>query len=238
MSADKCRIFSTMCYMNRLYHMPADTIAKHVYEETNRLHSTGFITWVTRVNELIVKYDMDITKLLSNFRTECKTAVIMQFKNQWGIDIHNIETHPILRTYNKFKCFYGIEPYLNMLKSHKCRTAVSQFRTSSHTLAIERGRHSRPKVHISDRTCNICGVLEDETHFLIHCSLYRREREALFCWPKLYEYKCQSHISTAYWRNNSNIRRVKSPNWNISRFVLQLSLPNQMKPGVIPRIKM
>ena len=175
----QCTI-STMCYMNRLYHMPADTIAKHVYEEMHKLHPMGFRTWVTRVNELIVKYDMDITKLPSNFRTDCKTAVIRQFKSQWGIDIHNIETHPILRTYNKFKCSFGIEPYLNMLKNHKYRTAVSQLRTSSHTLAIERGRHSRPKVHISDRTCNICGVLEDETHFLIHCSLYRRERETLF----------------------------------------------------------
>ena len=67
-----------------------------------------------------------------------------------------------------------------MLKNHEYRTAVSQLRTSSHTLAIERGRHSRQKVHISDRTCNICGILEDETNFLIHCSLYRREREALF----------------------------------------------------------
>ena len=163
-------------------HMPADTIAKHVYEELNKLHCMGFMTWVTRVNELIVKYDMDITKLPSNFRTDCKTAVIMQFKNQWGIDIQNIETHPILRTYNKFKCSFGIEPYLNMLKNHKYRTAVSQLRTSSHTLAIERGRqsHWRPKVHISDQTCNICGALEDETHFLIHCSLYRREREVIF----------------------------------------------------------
>ena len=102
---------------DRLHHMPADTIAKHVYEEMNKLHSMGFMTWVTRVNELIVKYDMDITKLPSNFRTDCKTAVIMQFKNQWGIDIQNKEIHPILRTYNKFKCSFGIEPYLNILKN-------------------------------------------------------------------------------------------------------------------------
>ena len=112
----QCTI-STMCYMNRLYHMPADTIATHVYEEMNKLHSMGFMTWVTRVNELIVKYDMDITKLPSNFRTDCKTAVIMQFNNQRGIDIQNVATHPILRTYNKCKCSFGIEPYLNMLKN-------------------------------------------------------------------------------------------------------------------------
>ena len=167
---------STVCYMNRLYHVPGDAIAKHVYEKLNKLHSMG----LTGVNELIVKYDMDIAKLPSNFRADCNNSVITQFKNQWGIDIQNIETHPILRTYNKFKWSFAIEPYLNMLKNHKYRTAVFQLRTSSHTLAVERGRHSRPKVNISDRTCNIFGVLEDETHFLIHCSLYRRDREVLF----------------------------------------------------------
>ena len=36
----------------------------------------------------------------------------------------------------------------------------------------------------------------------------------------------------------SNIRRTKSPNLNVSRLVLQLSLPNPMKPGVKSRMKM
>ena len=34
------------------------------------------------------------------------------------------------------------------------------------------------------------------------------------------------------YRKISNIRRTKSPNLNVSRLVLQLSLPNVMKPGV------
>ena len=58
----QCTI-SIMCYMNRLYHMPRDTTANHVYADPNRLHSTGFMIWVTRVDELIVKYGMDIAKL-------------------------------------------------------------------------------------------------------------------------------------------------------------------------------
>ena len=140
----QCTI-SAMCYINRLYHMPADTIFKHVYELMNKPHSMGLMTWVTRVNDLIVKYGMDIIKLPSNFRTDCKTAVIMQFKNQWGKDIPNIETHPILRTYNKFKCSFGIEPYLNMLKNHKYRTAVSPLRTSSRTLAMRGANIQRQK---------------------------------------------------------------------------------------------
>ena len=40
------------------------------------------------------------------------------------------------------------------------------------------------------------------------------------------------------YRKISNIRRAKSTNSNVSRLVLQLSLPNQIKPGVKSRMKM
>ena len=39
------------------------------------------------------------------------------------------------------------------------------------------------------------------------------------------------------YRKISNIRRTKSQNLNVSRFVLQLSSPNPMKPGVKSRMK-
>ena len=67
-----------VCYTNRLYNTSGDTLANHVYEGLNKLSSTGLMTWVIRVNQLIVNYDIDITKLSSNFRTDCKTAVITQ----------------------------------------------------------------------------------------------------------------------------------------------------------------
>ena len=44
-----------------------------------------------------------------------------------------------------------------------------------------------------------------------------------------------------YWqtyRKISNIRRTKSQTLNVSRLVLQLSLPNPMKPGVKSKMKM
>ena len=40
-----------------------------------------------------------------------------------------------------------------------------------------------------------------------------------------------------HYSNISNRRRTKSPNWNVSRLVLQLSLPNPMKPCVKSRMK-
>ena len=40
------------------------------------------------------------------------------------------------------------------------------------------------------------------------------------------------------YRKVSNIRRTKSQNSNASRLILQLSLPNPLKPGVKLRMKM
>ena len=52
--------------------------------------------------------------------------------------------------------------------------------------------------------------------------------------------------TTGYWesvayddyRKISNIRRTKSPNLNVSRLILHLSLLNPMKPGVKSGMKM
>ena len=40
------------------------------------------------------------------------------------------------------------------------------------------------------------------------------------------------------YRKTSSISRTKSQNLNVSNFVLQLSLLNQLKPGVKSRMKM
>ena len=53
---------------------------------------------------------------------------------------------------------------------------------------------------------------------------------------------CSLMVALSYqlyqYRKISNIRRTKSPNLNVSRLFLQLSLPNPMKPGVKSRMKM
>ena len=48
----------------------------------------------------------------------------------------------------------------------------------------------------------------------------------------------KNNIFECKYRKISNIKRTKSPNLDVSRLVLQLSLPNPMKPGVKSRMKM
>ena len=63
---------------------------------------------------------------------------------------------------------------------NKITTTTTQLRTSSHTLAIEYGRYTRPKTKIEDRNCSICHVLEDERHFVMDCTINQPERENMF----------------------------------------------------------
>ena len=145
-----------------------------------KLHQLGFTTWVTHVSEMVDTYLLDINCSPAEFKSECKMTVGNRFINMWTEQVLNIHSNPILRTHCDIKCNFGMETYLDAIKNYKYRVAMSQLRTSSHTLAIEYGRYTRPKTKIEDRKCSSCHILEDEKHFLIECNINQAKRENLF----------------------------------------------------------
>ena len=60
----------------------------------------------------------------------------------------------------------------------------------------------------------------------------------ILCCPCDQPFGAETGIFRENYRKISNIRRTKSPNLNVSRHILQLSLPNPMKLGVKLRMKM
>ena len=94
--------------------------------------------------------------------------------------LNDSDHHPILRTYKLYKDKFKCEYYLDLVQNPKYRTALSKFRTSSHTLAIERGRHTNPVTPLEKRTCRTCNELEDAIHFLVDCQMILDERHVLF----------------------------------------------------------
>ena len=59
-------------------------------------------------------------------------------------------------------------------------SALAKCRLSSHSLQIELGRHNNTPVN--NRICTRCdyNAVDDEEHFLIHCSYFNEERYVLF----------------------------------------------------------
>ena len=55
--------------------------------------------------------------------------------------------------YDKIKQDFIKETYLYLVKKPKYRIAISKLRCSSHTLAIEKGRHTKPKTDLSGSLC-------------------------------------------------------------------------------------
>ena len=98
-------------------------------------------------------------------------VVVDRFISDWHNNLINTEINPGLRTYQTIKKSFRLEPYLYLVREAPFRNAIAQIRASSHTLATERGRHTRPKTPIQERLCKSCGVIEDEVHFILSCHI-------------------------------------------------------------------
>ena len=65
------------------------------------------------------------------------------------------------------------------------RRLITKLRISSHRLEIEMGRYQSKQnssKKAKDRICTFCdaGIVEDEKHVLMSCTLYRSQRESMF----------------------------------------------------------
>ena len=69
-----------------------------------------------------------------------------------------------------------MESYLT--RSYKLRIILAKFRLSSHCLAIEKGRHTKPKTICEDRVCWLCkkNRVKDKSNFLVGSNIYEEER--------------------------------------------------------------
>ena len=102
---------------------------------------------------------------------------------------------------------YGFKSYLEQVTIAKFRTAITKLRLSSHRLAVEMGRFTRPvATPLDERKCTLCNALEDEFHLLFECTLYRNVRK--------------TYLPCTFWKHRNipnviNLMTSESPNINI-----------------------
>ena len=125
--------------------------------------------------------------------------------------LQDLTTNPILRTYNLFKKEFRWENYLSCVQNPQYRNTLTKFRTSSHTLEIERGRHTNPITPVEQRLCNVYHVLEDELHFLLECNMFTDERTAFL-------YQIQNKYSQFITLDNKEKKYFPVTKWRYSSF--------------------
>ena len=102
----------------------------------------------------------------NSFKAHCKELVRRKFIESWKCELNDLDKKPILRMYKLIKTDFSMEPYLNLIKEAKYRRSLTKLRLSSHNLEIERGRHTKPVTPAIERLCIVCGVVDDELHFV------------------------------------------------------------------------
>ncbi len=98
--------------------------------------------------------------------------------------IHDSAAYPKLWTYTLFKDEFKFENYLSSTKYLNHMLALFCFGISSHSLRIETGRYTRPKIPVNERTFIYCPshAVETESHFLLEYSLFIKERMDFLEW--------------------------------------------------------
>ena len=89
---------------------------------------------------------------------------------------------------SKLECYlalhreYTAAEYLTTVTDPKLRKALTMYRLSEHSLAIEKGRRRQTWLSREERLCAHCpqNEVETELHFLTSCPMYDHIRETYF----------------------------------------------------------
>ena len=141
--------------------------------------SIGQCNWVTDIKHVLYSsgfgYVWENQGVLNNrhfllmFLNRLKDQYIQTWRG-------NVSTNAKLAFYMDFKQIYSRESYIDYVDVSKFMKALAMFRSSSHSLMVEKGRYHN--IGREERTCVFCEiVVEDEFHFVLICPLYESIRQ-------------------------------------------------------------
>ena len=192
------KVFKTSCavqddvnvikYWLRLAKLGNEDPVHNAFNRLVQLHNFGQKSWWTEVSTLLELLKIDDPDILATAPVDEKNKIVASikdsiFKTQRETCMARLKDNSEgkLRTFQKFKTEYCMETYLLDLPNLDHLTAVARLRMSAHRLAIETGRHVKPKISKEERICKNCALeeVEDESHFLLKCPLYCQQRTIL-----------------------------------------------------------
>jgi hypothetical protein len=171
------RTLNVLRYWNRIVQMKNDRLTKKVFTYEYALNKRG--SWCRFVRNTLTDLDLENIYLSQQpcDLVLCKTKLYENYRKEWS---DNLKRKPKLRTYVQIKKNFETEKYVKLNLDKNQRSMLAQLRTGILPLHVETGRFSNKK--LEDRKCNICnsGSVENEFHFLFHCSHYNHQRLTFF----------------------------------------------------------
>ena len=177
----------------RLVKDSSNKISCILYKTLVGLNAAGSFSyeWLKKIQEILDK--CDLSRLINEphalkdieykqFKVMYKTKMRKWMTDEWK---EKMEQQNKCSLYRNFKLEVGLEKYLLHVKE-PYRTSLLKFRTSTHNLPIETGRHEG--VARNERVCTICksGDLGDEYHYFFICPKMTETR-VKFIPTKLYK---------------------------------------------------
>ena len=133
----------------------------------------------TKVNEYDLEYVTYYKQLKEKYGTpkQCDRSIQLEYVRKWK---ESIITSSNEDANSKLGTYYDVNPdckskhnatYINILELE--RITLTRYRTSSHNLKIETGRHSYPKIPREQRIYKCNEAVQTLHHILFDCNLLR-----------------------------------------------------------------
>lgn len=160
---------------NRLVNLEDNRLCKQILLVDLSLPNN----WSSDIYRLLTDLDM-LDCFVHKQPVNLDNAKISKHKKEIELWQQNRYNYPKLVTYNIFKSEYCTEHYVKTIAHRGKKSVMAQFRTGILPLKVETGRYT--KIPWYFRICELCtnNDIEDEIHFLLHCTCFTRERNVLF----------------------------------------------------------
>ena len=160
-----------LIYWYRIHKLPDEMLVKKALMENVELRTA----WIRTIEKLLNFFQITYTESTQNFKSQCKKIINQKYISKWERTLIDSDWAR-LEFYKTIKRKFGYEKYLD-LNTFELRRSIAKLRCSSHTLEIEKGRHTKkPR---NERVCPVCNLneIETEEHFLIKCPFYKDLRK-------------------------------------------------------------
>jgi hypothetical protein len=166
----KALVLSIKYHWNIHYKSDKNSIVYEAYKEMSTNGTENHGSWLTRVEAVKSLFGIELHGGMCSDRVTkiVQKSLQSKFEIFWRDEICKLKlgtdnvSHNKLRFYSQLKACFAREPYIDNVKNRNQRAWLSRLRTSSHNLAVERGRYSN--VPLAARVCVYCGGDQPQQH--------------------------------------------------------------------------